>query len=267
MMDIIVCAGSNLFRMYVTYRFIRIFLEETKLSRVKEVACYLLFWIVNTALYLLFQRVWINIMCNLVGIALLVRMYTKVWKENIFVTVSIYVVGMMCDAFVTFLFIPYKDGNMYNQVYGAIGILLMFVCELIAGRIVSGQKNRTRTYHLSLICISLCSILLVTILIYTKSSTYRGITIICLGLFLINFLMFYFYSLFLKLSEEKHEAELLEYQMMAYRNQINVMLESVEKMKMFRHDMKHHLAELRFMAERKDFSEFRRYLNAMEEFF
>ena len=128
----------------------------------------------------LFQRVWINIMCNLVGIALLVRMYTKVWKENIFVTVSIYVVGMMCDAFVTFLFIPYKDGNMYNQVYGAIGILLMFVCELIAGRIVSGQKNRTRTYHLSLICISLCSILLVTILIYTKSSTYRGITIICL---------------------------------------------------------------------------------------
>ena len=62
-----------------------------------------------------------------------------------------------------------------------------------------------------------------------KSSTYRGITIICLGLFLINFLMFYFYSLFLKLSEEKHEAELLEYQMMAYRNQINVMLESVEK--------------------------------------
>lgn len=179
MMDIIVCAGSNLFRMYVTYRFIRIFLEETKLSRVKEVACYLLFWIVNTALYLLFQRVWINIMCNLVGIALLVRMYTKVWKENIFVTVSIYVVGMMCDAFVTFLFIPYKDGNMYNQVYGAIGILLMFVCELIAGRIVSGQKNRTRTYHLSLICISLCSILLVTILIYTKSSTYRGITIIC----------------------------------------------------------------------------------------
>ena len=80
-------------------------------------------------------------MCNLVGIALLVRMYTKVWKENIFVTVSIYVVGMMCDAFVTFLFIPYKDGNMYNQVYGAIGILLMFVCELIAGRIVSGQKT------------------------------------------------------------------------------------------------------------------------------
>ena len=71
----------------------------------------------------------------------------------------------------------------------------------------------------------------------------------------------------MKLSEEKHEAELLEYQMMAYRNQINVMLESVEKMKMFRHDMKHHLAELRFMAERKDFSEFRRYLNAMEEFF
>ena len=266
MMDIIVCAGSNLFRMYVTYRFIRIFLEETKLSRVKEVACYLLFWIVNTTLFLRFHVAWVNVICNLIGISLVVRMYTKLWKENIFVTFSIYAVGMACDVFVTLLFVPYKDGNMYNQVYGAIGILLMFVCELITEKIVSGRKNMTRTYHLSLICIPLCSILLVTILIYTKSSTYRGITITCLGLFLINFLMLYFYSLFLKLSEEKHEAELLEYQMIAYRNQINVMLESVEKMKMFRHDMKHHLAELRFMAERKDFSEFQRYLNAMEEF-
>ena len=95
MMDIIVCAGSNLFRMYVIYRFIRIFLEETKLSRVKEVTCYLLFWIVNTTLYLLFQRVWINIVCNLVGISLLVRMYTKMWKENIFVTISIYMANLL----------------------------------------------------------------------------------------------------------------------------------------------------------------------------
>ena len=161
MMDIIVCAGSNLFRMYVTYRFIRIFLEETKLSRVKEVACYLLFWIVNTALYLLFQRVWINIVCNLVGIALLVRMYTKVWKENIFVTVSIYMANLLCDVFVSFLFIPYKDGNMYNQLYGTMGILFIFVSELITEKIVSERKNIDKNYPLSLTCIPLCSVLLV----------------------------------------------------------------------------------------------------------
>ena len=77
-------------------------------------------------------------------------MYTKLWKENIFVTFSICAVGMACDVFVTLLFVPYKDGNMYNQVYGAIGIFLMFVCELIAEKIVSGRKNMTRTYHLSL---------------------------------------------------------------------------------------------------------------------
>ena len=119
MMDIIVCAGSNLFRMYVTYRFIRIFLEETKLSRVKEVTCYLLFWIVNTTLFLRFHLAWVNVICNLIGISLLIRMYTKMWKENIFVTFSIYAVGMACDVFVTLLFVPYKDGNMYNQAYGA----------------------------------------------------------------------------------------------------------------------------------------------------
>ena len=78
--------------------------------------------------------------------------------------------------------------------------------------------------------------------------------------------MFYFYSLFLELSEEKHEAELLEYQMMAYRNQINVMLESVEKMKMFRHDMKHHLIELSSMAQHDKNEDMVRYLKQMEKF-
>ena len=103
MMDIIVCAGANLFRMYVTYRFIRIFLEETKLSRVKEVACYLLFWIVNMILFLRFHLAWVNVICNLIGISLLVRMYTKMWKmkKYFFVTFSIYAVGMACDVFVT----------------------------------------------------------------------------------------------------------------------------------------------------------------------
>ena len=116
MMDIIVCAGANLFRMYVTYRFIRIFLEETKLSRVKEVACYLLFWIVNMILFLRFHLAWVNVICNLIGISLLVRMYTKMWKENIFVTFSIYAVGMACDVFVTLLDEKFKNMGIVKLV-------------------------------------------------------------------------------------------------------------------------------------------------------
>ena len=116
MMDIIVCAGANLFRMYVTYRFIRIFLEETKLSRVKEVACYLLFWIVNMILFLRFHLAWVNVICTLIGISLLVRMYTKMWKENIFVTFSIYAVGMACDVFVTLLDEKFKNMGIVKLV-------------------------------------------------------------------------------------------------------------------------------------------------------
>lgn len=267
MMDIIVCAGSNLFRMYVTYRFIRIFLEETKLSRVKEVTCYLLFWIVNTTLYLLFQRVWINIVCNLVGISLLVRMYTKMWKENIFVTISIYMANLLCDVFVSFLFIPYKDGNMYNQLYGTMGILFIFVSELITEKIVSERKNIDKNYPLSLTCIPLCSVLLVAILIYVKSISYVGASIVSLGLLLINFLMFYFYNLLLKSLERTYEAELLQYKMNAYANQIDAMLENEDKIKILRHDMKHHINEMKLMIEQQEFSALQTYISDMEQFF
>ena len=128
MMDIIVCAGANLFRMYVTYRFIRIFLEETKLSRVKEVACYLLFWIVNMILFLRFHLAWVNVICNLIGISLLVRMYTKMWKENIFVTFSIYAVGMACDVFVTLLDEKFKNMGIVKLVLRLV-IFCFSICD------------------------------------------------------------------------------------------------------------------------------------------
>lgn len=267
MIDVIVCAGFNLFRMYVIYRFIRIFLKETKHSRTKEVISYLIFWLINTGLYLLFQLAWVNVLCNLIGISSLVSLYTKKWKENFFVSASIYIVNFLCDIFVSFLFIKYIDGNIYNQIYGAIGVLFIFICELAIEKILSPKKNVYHAYHWFLICIPLCSILLIMILIYTKSATYHGISGISLGLLFLNFLMFYFYNLLLKLLQEKYEMELMQYQSDIYRNQVQLMEEGMERVTALRHDLKHHMNELNLMAEKHHVKEMQNYIQDMQTFF
>lgn len=267
MIDVIVCAGFNLFRMYVIYRFIRIFLKETKHSRTKELLTYMLFWIMNTSLFLAFQLAWINVLCNLIGIGLLVSLYTCRWKEIFFITVSIYAVSMACDVFVMCIFVQYTDGNIYNQVYGAIGVLLVFFCELLIEKIVSNRKNIHNKYPWFLICIPLCSILLIIILIYTKSATYHGISGISLGLLFLNFLMFCFYNLLLKLLQEKYEMELMQYQSDIYRNQVQLMEEGMERVTALRHDLKHHMNELNLMAEKYHAKKMQNYIQDMQNFF
>ena len=77
MMDVIVCASTNLFRIYIIHRFILIFLGDVKQDRKKEFLCASAFFCVNTLSYLLFHAAWLNILCNLLGIGSMVYLHTK----------------------------------------------------------------------------------------------------------------------------------------------------------------------------------------------
>ena len=54
--------------------------------------------------------------------------------------------------------------------------------------------------------------------------------------------------------------------MNAYANQIDVMLENEDKIKILRHDMKHHINEMKLMIEQQEFSALQTYISDMEQF-
>ena len=55
--------------------------------------------------------------------------------------------------------------------------------------------------------------------------------------------------------------------MNAYANQIDAMLENEDKIKILRHDMKHHINEMKLMIEQQEFSALQTYISDMEQFF
>lgn len=266
MLDLVLCAGSNLFRIYLIYKFIQIFIDDKKPSKMKEFIYYGGFYIVNTALFLMFHLIWVNFLCNVVGISLIVMLYTKSWKTNLFVTASIYIINIGCDIFTTLLFINYEDGSAHSQIYAVISVFLIFICQLLTERIVKGRKNVNNIYNLSLICVPIISIGLLNILLLTKSSTNQGIAITSLGILSINFLMFYFYGLLLQSLVSKYETEVLKRKIQVYSRQMKIILESEAKIKALRHDMKHHMNELKIMAGNKEVDKIQTYINSMEQF-
>lgn len=265
MLDFVICASTNLFRMYLIDRFVIAFFGKLEKNRIKEILVYTCFYIVNTSLFWEFRTVWINILCNLIGIGIIVWLHTKSIKTILFVTCSIYLINAGCDVVGTGLFIKYEDGQVYSQVYAVVAVFLIFVCELIAEKIITVRKSTDIPPNFPLIFVPLCSVAVICLLVLNACID-RSVAIVCIGLLIVNFLMLYLYDLLLHSISQKYETEILRRKMQIYANQLDVIRQSEEKIKALQHDMKHHMNELKLLANRYGVVEMQEYIDRMEDF-
>lgn len=122
---------------------------------------------------------------------LIVFLYARSVKTILFTTCSIYVLMMICDNIATMPFVDYRDGEAHSQVCAVIAVLLMFICELLAEKIVQIKRDAEVPYKFPLLLIPLCSILVLGILFYSNTCKDMGIVIVSIGMLIINFLMLY----------------------------------------------------------------------------
>lgn len=266
MLNFIMCATTNLLRMYIIYRFVSIFFIEQKVNKKVKLSAYAFFYIVNTSLFLIFHTAWINVTCNLICISMIVFLYTKSIKTIIFVTCCIYALMMGCDIAATMLFVDYQDGKAHSQVCAVIAVFFIFICEILAEKIVNIKRNTEMNHNFPLIFIPASSILVIWILIYSDTCRDMGIVIVSMGMLIINFLMLYLYNMLLRSITQKYEAELLQQQVQIYSHQLEVITQSEEKVKALRHDMKHHMNEIKLLANKYDVIEIQKYVDHMEAF-
>ena len=109
MLDFAICAVANLLRIYVIERFVGVFLGKPQADRRKVFGVCACFYIANILLYWTFHTVWINIACSLIGIGAVVRLHTKSFRTNLFVTCSTYIINMGCDTLATLPFVQFRN--------------------------------------------------------------------------------------------------------------------------------------------------------------
>ena len=266
MMDFMICALSNLFRIYLIDRFAAAFLGKEGNGKKKKIVVCVCFYVINTALFWKFHTAWVNIVCNLVGISAIVRLYARSVKTNLFVTFSVYLVNCGCDVAVISLFTNYRDGQAYSQVYAPVSVLLIFACELVCEKIITVHNDNSEAEYFPLALVPVCSVVVIGILIYSNACSDVGLIIVSIGLLAVNFLMLYLYNLLLGSVTEKYETEMLRTQVQVYANQLDLIRQGEERVKALRHDMKHHLNELLLLANKQNVPEIREYIDRMEAF-
>lgn len=262
---------TNLFRIYLIYRYIKVFEEKSMDQEEKRVArcfAFATFFLVNTGSYLMFHSAWVNLIVNLFGIILLTCMYLKSLKTSFFIGCSIYLINMICDTAATLPFIEYKYGQETNNFSSVIMVFLFFICELLAEKIVVYKKDKDMVQNLPLamMLVPISSIVTFSLLMYVESSSQTVLLIVTIGFLFINFLLLYLYNMLLRLFTQHYENETLKQKVKIYANQIKIILESEEKLKLLKHDMKHHLNELKLLAMKGNTSSMLEYIEDMEIF-
>ena len=266
MLDFIISAVTNGLRIYLIYRFLSVFFGRAEDKRGRVFCACGFFYVVNLMLFWSFHTAWINVVCNLLGIGVIVRQYTKSVKTNLFVTGAVYLVNMGCDVVGTLPFIQYEDGRNFSQVYEVITVLLILVCLLLAEKIITVHRNAEQTSNVSLAVVPLCGIAVIYFLVSSGACGEMGIAVTALGLLVINFFMLSLYNQLLYSVTRKYETELLKQQVRIYANQLEVLLQGEEKVKALRHDLKHHLKELKLLARQYHAEKISDYIDRMEDF-
>lgn len=266
MLDFIMCASTNFFRIFLIDRFAAVFLGKNEDKKNRRILVCAGFFIINTILFWEFHTVWINVISNLIGISAIVRLYTKSVKTNLFVTCSIYMINCGCDAAVFLSSADYQEGEMHSQVYAVISFFLILVCELFAEKIITMHKNVETAPNFPLMIVPICSIAVIVLLIYSGACASRGVAIVSIGLLVINFLMLYLYNMLLHSISQKFETEMLRQKMQIYANQLGLIAQNEEQVKTLRHDMKHHLNELKLLANRHNVADIQEYIDHMEDY-
>lgn len=256
---------TNLFRVYICWRFIKIFFPVLRVKKYIEFAGYVFFYIVTIGVFLSFYTPIINIAANLVCFYIVTLMYKGSNRKRMLTAVLIYSINMVCDYCAYSLFTGSKIDGSISQIFSIVTDLLILTCELIAERMLGEKAKQEYIKGLGIIImIPLLGIIMLYVLNAAEIEDRRFLIGESLGILGMNILAFYLYHTHINVYQELHEKEILEQQVKIYRNQLEVIEQTQEKVRSLRHDMRHHIQELRRFAVRNEGKEAMRYLDKME---
>lgn len=269
MEGIVIILSANLFRTFIIRRFMSIYFQIDIENKKKESIIYFLFFAFTSAVHLIFHFPPANIITNLLMLYIITLLYEGRQQKRILITFLIYGINMICDVIAVYSCNDYIVGGNQNELTEYIAIFLIAVCEFIIEKYLAKNK---KTDHIPLhwgilIAIPMISIVLLFVLTMNNLNNRMILVSTSTGILLINLLIFYLYDALAGAYVKLEKGAIFERQLAIYSNQLNVMMQSEEKMTALRHDMKHHLNELSIIAARNQDREVINYIQDMYTYF
>ncbi|MDF2949447.1 MAG: hypothetical protein K0R07_1479 [Sedimentibacter sp.] len=252
---------TSAFGAHILYRYMNIFFDCTETDKKIEIASYLMYYFTICLLFLAFNNPMLNVIANLIMFFFITYNYEATMRKRLIATISIYMIHMTIESTIVLtmryfdITIVSRDSNL-ALITGLITIkiitynVMLFLSNF---KLVKNDIKVSYIQWLSIFVMPVGTLILSLILILkVNSENLIGILISIIIMFVINVFVFYLYDVLMKSYDEKMEKVLLLQQNMAYSKQLEVIAQSQENLKTFRHDVKNHVLLLKSLIEEND---------------
>ncbi len=223
--------------------------------------CYFLLTIVPYSMFYLSLPYGI---CNYLGIAGLTLFYQGTWKKRIWVSLAAFATDLACGLLVH---VTFPQSLMAHKQ--AVQTLLLLICVVFISHIACPTDKKELVFDKRqtgiLIIIPAAGIFILCVLLYGGEEGTMAM-LICISVLIINLSICCFYHMMAESYRSIRENDIYRQQTYIYQNQLDVIMESQERIRALRHDMKNHILALQMLLQKRDWEETSRYLSSMQDF-
>lgn len=147
--------------------------------------------------------------------------------------------------------------------------MLILICVTVISHISYPDDRKEIAFGkkqtLLLIVIPAMSVIILSMLMLGNLESMYALLICCCTL-IINISVFYLYNVLLENYIHLRDYDIYKQQIYAYQNQLDVIMESQNRIRALRHDMKNHILALQVLVQKKEVEEADNYLDSMQHF-
>ena len=252
----------ELIRVLIISEYFTIF-NNVKNNKARNCIC-IISYIMTLVCYIFFNNMAVNLVISLMAIFLIGCTYSGSLKKTILLSVMCYAIQCASDVIAVFLFTKLSDNGNYELVSMYLSVLLFYIIVIVLKNVYKKQVQDEFSGQWSYLLISaICSICILYMI--ANDTGMARITIVVTGMVVlaVNIMLYRFYVSMSDRFIYEQDNILLRKQMDIYEQQISANVENAEKIRAIRHDMKHHIREIKELAEKGMTKEINEYIDML----
>ena len=216
--------------------------------------CYLTYYVVNCAAYLLIDFDKLNLAVNIFGLLLVVLVsYEGNWIRKLLSVLASVGMSLLTENIAWVIFLKGKDRQMLEYAL-FFSVFALFLLEVIIEKTIKFHKGIELSFYKDLFFILayMGNTFVANVLI---EGTYRNRLLLILALcvlLMVSITVFYLYEKLLDDYARQKEDEMYKIQLAMAQNQLEIMRSSNDVYRNMQHDMKHHTRMLSGYIEKAD---------------
>ena len=235
----------NVFRVYIFYRFFGLFYEKSRQRKWVPFG-YLLYYLINSACYLIIDYDKLNLILTLVSFLLIVLLgYKGGIRRKLLSFFASLGMGLLAENFAWGIFSKGRDDFMWEFGF-FFSVFILWLMEILLEKTVKlRRRGETSLYKDFLVVLIIMGNMFISVVLiddYYRNRIVLNISL-CI-LLLVTLVVFYLYEKILKDSEKEKNEEMYELQLAMYQKQLEIMQGANDTYRIMRHDLKHHMALL-----------------------